>query len=130
MNTTESLMLTRYVKAACPQQAFDEFTPDAWYDLLADLRFEDCKEAAKVICQRQPFCAPAELRAEVRRIRNERIMRAEHTFTPPPNGDYIAWLKDIRQRAGDGEFEALDELPTRDMRGIEGTFRDPDEEAS
>src|ERR1700733_6921588 len=30
----EPLVLTRYVKACCPQQAFDRYTPDAWPGLL------------------------------------------------------------------------------------------------
>jgi hypothetical protein len=129
MNTAESLTLCRYVKAACPQQAFDEYTPDAWHDLLGDLRFIDCKDAARTITQRQPFCAPAEIRSEVRRIRADRIAKAEHSFDPTGVRDYGAWLGLMRQRAGDGEFEAaMRELPARDMRGIEGTFRDPEED--
>jgi hypothetical protein len=125
MNHTEAVMLCRYVKAACPQQAFDDMTPDAWADLLADLRLVDCREAAKTICQRQPFCAPAEIRAEVRRLRAERITKAEHLFDPTGVTDYGAWLGHMRQRAGDGEFEGMErpELPQRDLRVIESTFR-------
>ena len=37
MTPQETLLLTRYVKACCPQQAMDDFTPDAWHDLLGDL---------------------------------------------------------------------------------------------
>jgi hypothetical protein len=66
-------MLTRYVKACCPQQAIDEYTPDAWHDLLGDLSFDDCRRAVAAAGKLKPFVAPAEIRAEVRRIRNERL---------------------------------------------------------
>jgi hypothetical protein len=132
MNPAESLALTRYVKAGCPQQAFDEFTPDAWHDLLSDLRFVDCKEAAKRIARRQPFCAPAEIRAEVHRLRSERIGRAFHLMSPPPDcPDYGAWLTEARRAAGDGEYEDMvaPDLPKRDMRVLEAVFtkRPPDQ---
>jgi hypothetical protein len=42
----------------------------------------DCHEAVKVIGKRQPFIAPAEIRAEVRRIRNDRLAR-EIVAAPP-----------------------------------------------
>lgn len=125
MNHAESVILCRFVKAGCPQQAFDEFTPDAWADLLCDLRFVDCKDASRTIVQRQPFCSPSEIRDEVRRIRTARILAAEHSFDPTGVENYSAWLGDMRRRAGDGEFEAPPELPERDMRGIDGTFREP-----
>lgn len=128
MNRPEAVILCRYVKAICPQQAMDEYTPEAWYDLLGDLRLEDCREAARNVGQGQPFIAPAEIRTEVKRIRAERIARA--SFDPPadlPDDDlaYRRWLAAARRRAGDGEHEApVVELKVRDMRQIEGTFRD------
>jgi hypothetical protein len=126
MNNQEATMLCRYVAAACPQQKFDELTPDAWADLLGDLRFVDCKDAAKAITQRQAFCAPSEIRAEVRRLRADRIAKAEHLFDPTGVLDYGAWLGDMRRRAGDGDFEpTVLDLPPRDMRVLEGTFRTP-----
>jgi hypothetical protein len=73
MTHAEAVILCRYAKAACPQQAFDEYTPDAWSDLLGDLRFEDCKEALRNVVRSQPFVAPAEIREEVKRIRAKRI---------------------------------------------------------
>jgi hypothetical protein len=80
---SETVALTRYVKACCPQQQIDQYTPDAWFDLLGDLSMADCHEAVKVIGKRQPFIAPAEIRAEVRRIRNDRLAR--HPAPAPPS---------------------------------------------
>jgi len=79
---SEAVALTRYVKACCPQQQIDDYTPDAWFDLLGDLSMADCHEAVKVVGKRQPFIAPAEIRAEVRRVRNDRLSR-EITPVPP-----------------------------------------------
>ena len=66
MTHAETVLLTRYVKACCPQQAIDRYTPDAWHDLLGDLAPEDCRAAVVTVAKRQPFVAPAEIRAEVR----------------------------------------------------------------
>jgi len=76
MTHAETVALARYVKACCPQQAIDEYTPDAWHDLLGDLTLADARAAAGEVARRQPFVAPAEIRAEVRRIRAERLDRA------------------------------------------------------
>lgn len=61
------MLLTRYVKACCPQQAIDEYTPDAWHDLLGNLGLADCRAAVAAVAKRQPFVAPAEIIAEVKR---------------------------------------------------------------
>ena len=58
MTHAETVLLTRYVKACCPQQAIDEYTPDAWHDLLGDLALADCRAAAAAVAKRQPFVAP------------------------------------------------------------------------
>ena len=81
MTPTETVLLTEYVRACCPQQAIGEYTPDAWHDLLGDLRLDDCQEAVRAVAKRQPFVAPAEIRAEVRKIRDDRLAR---TPLPPP----------------------------------------------
>jgi hypothetical protein len=106
MTPSETVVLTRYVKACCPQQAIDEYTPDAWYDLLDDLEFADCKTAATAVAKRQPFVAPAEIRAEVRRTRSDRLARElppaiPHELTDEP-GRYRAELKSELGKIADG----------------------------
>jgi hypothetical protein len=110
MTHAEAVMLCRYAKAACPQQQFDEYTPDAWSDLLSDLRFVDCQLALKTVVQRQPFVAPAEVRDEVARIRSRRlsdygpIPEPEHLDHDSPtfNRDYRDYLAEIRRDVADG----------------------------
>ena len=84
MTHKETVILARFVKAACPQQAIDKYTPDAWHDLLGDLDLADCRTAATAVAKRQPFVAPAEIRAEVQRVRDDRIARA---LLPVPDVD-------------------------------------------
>lgn len=67
MTHEETVILTRYVRACCPQQAIDEFTPDAWHDLLGGYGLAECRAAVATVARRQPFVAPAEIIAEVRR---------------------------------------------------------------
>ncbi len=106
MTPHETLLLTRYVKACCPQQHIDEYTPDAWHDLLADLDSADCRDAVAAIVKRQPFIAVADIRAEVKRIRRDRI---EHNPIAPPApeltdepGRYQAALQADVKRVADG----------------------------
>lgn len=119
MNATEAAILCRYVKAACPQQAIDEYTPAAWGDLLADIRLEDAKVAVRAVVSRQPFIAPAEIRDEVKRIRAKRI--ADHPILTPPPGteaEQRAWLGEAKRRIGDGgmvDSDAAYELKPRDL---------------
>lgn len=105
MNREEAIRLCRYVKACCPQQAIDEYTPDAWADHLEAVSYQDAKAAAKLITAKQPFVQVSELLAEVKKIRAKRI--EEHPpLTPPADLDPIetnAWLREARRRVADGE---------------------------
>ncbi len=129
MNNAEATALCRLVQAYCPQQRIDEFTPDAWAEVLADVRFIDAKAALVAVVRRQPFVAPAEIIAEVRRIRDQRI--ASHGPPEPPPGladdevSYRRWLVQARRDIADGRTAVeVIELPARDMRTIEGTFQE------
>lgn len=71
MTPTETVMLCRYLVACCPQQHMDEYTPDAWHDLLGDLPLDVAKLAVQRVAQRQPFVAASEIRAEAAAIWRE-----------------------------------------------------------
>jgi len=81
---SETVILTEYVRACCPQQHFGEYTPDAWHDILGDLRLEDCRAAVVAIKQHSAFVDPSEIRAEVKYIRQQRIREAGGIPAPPP----------------------------------------------
>lgn len=84
MTPDQTVLLARYVKALCPQQKFDEYTPDAWHDVLRDYLLEEARTAAATIAGRQPFVAPGEIATEIRRARADRMQR--HT-DPTPTAD-------------------------------------------
>jgi len=91
VNEEEAVMLARYVRALCPQQKFDEYTADAWGDVLANHDFDACKQAAISLGRKQPFIAPAEIIAEVQRGRDERL--DDFQYEPDPDespAEYIA----------------------------------------
>lgn len=106
MNHQEATALARYVRSACPQQAFDDYTYDVWHDLLGDLDFADAHAAAIAVAKRQPFVAPAEIRAEVRRIRADRVSRAIPPAPPAELTDrpaeYAQAVRDNVRRIADG----------------------------
>lgn len=85
MTPKETVLLARYVKACCPQQKFDEYTADAWFDVLGELPLSDCKAAVTALAREQPFIGPSEIWGEVRRIRRERIKDAGGVPAPPPD---------------------------------------------
>jgi hypothetical protein len=72
MTPTETVMLCRFVKALCPQQAIDTYTPDAWHEVLGHLDLADCKQAVVSAARRKPFIAPAEIISAVATARSAR----------------------------------------------------------
>jgi len=107
MTPTETVALTEYVQACCPQQAIGEYTPDAWHDLLGDLSLADCRAATAEVARRQPFVAPAEIRAEVRRIRRDRLEREIVPAPPAEPGRYRAELRTAIGELADGKARNL-----------------------
>lgn len=126
MNQQEALTLCRLAKAMCPQQAVDEFTPDAWHMLLDDIRFEDAKDALVAHCKVHAFVAPAEIRTGVKRIRAQRLTAYGHIEVPAglEEGEYREFLRLMRRRIADGEVVEAPALPpSRPMPDLSGVFR-------
>lgn len=127
MNRTEATNLWRLAQAAAPQQAFDEWTPDAWALALDDIRFDDAKDALVRVVKASAFIDIAAIRAEVKRIRAKRL--ADTPEPVPPDDlsprEAIEWMRKARKAIGDGTYEpppAIEAKP-RDMTVIKGTFR-------
>jgi hypothetical protein len=112
VNSTEAVKLARYVRALCPQQKFDEYTADAWGDVLADYDYDACKQAAATLGQKQPFIAPAEIIAEVRRERRTRL--ANFQYEPEPGDDNPReYLRRLRAQIADvADGRRVAELPS------------------
>jgi hypothetical protein len=62
---TDSVILARFVKALCPQQAIDSYTPDAWYEVIGHLGLAECRQAAAAVARRKPFVSPSEIIREI-----------------------------------------------------------------
>lgn len=113
MKPTDAAKLCKFAKAACPAQAIDQDTPAAWYVLLADLRFEDAMEALVNVARKQPFVAPAEIRAEVRRLRGGRLSAFGPIPAPPSELSPVEqqqWIRDAQSRIADGSVTTPAEL--------------------
>lgn len=110
MTPDETVVLARYVRALCPQQKFDEYTPDAWHDVLGEYRLADARAAAAAVAKRQPFVSPAEIIGQIKQQRGDRAdsfqgpgLPAEIPDADPDDvGAYLAALRAQRTRAADG----------------------------
>lgn len=67
MTPEQALGICRLVKAACPAQKFDEYTPDVWAPMLADVDFDQAQKAIVEIGKRQPWIGPSDIVSEVKR---------------------------------------------------------------
>ena len=128
MTPEEAAKLSAYAEQCAPQQKFNEYTGDAWGDLLADVRFVDAKEAVIAITRRSPWISPAEIIAEVKTMR-KRIAEFG-PITPPAEvqdgnaAAYREWWKDVQRQIADGDLKPKElDLPERPMKQLEGVFR-------
>lgn len=70
MTSEEMTVLCRYIKAQCPQQAFDTRTPTAWAETAPGWLTLDAARAAVIaVKQRQPFVDISDIITEVRQAR-------------------------------------------------------------
>lgn len=100
MNQDEIAALTRLIKAICPAQKFDEYTPDAWLLVLDDVTLEAAVAALKPLARTHRFIAPADIAEHIRTERAKRPdVRGVEEATAVPDADpddpaaYIAALR-------------------------------------
>lgn len=117
MTEDEVVLITRYVRAVCPQQKIDEFTSDAWEDFLLPYSVNETRAAVhRHVARGNAFISVGEIVAEIRKARNDRLAR--HTEAEPPHGDindasYKAALLSERKAIADGRANpvAIPALP-------------------
>lgn len=109
MNPDETVTLVRYVRAACPQQRVDEFTAEAWYDVLYPFTVDEARAAISAhVAAGNAFVAVGEIVTAIRRSRADRLHR--HT-DPTPAADpddvhaYQAELRATRAAVATGRQE-------------------------
>ncbi|MFF3092309.1 hypothetical protein [Streptomyces cyaneofuscatus] len=84
MTPEEAILIAKYVASVCPQQRFNEHTPDVWGDILAPYTVDDARAAVIAVAARQAFVAPAEIVTEIRARREERIELAHVVYDGNP----------------------------------------------
>ncbi|MFE0727904.1 hypothetical protein ACFW2X_06570 [Streptomyces antibioticus] len=105
MTEEEAIDLTEYVQAACPAQKFGEYTPDVWGEILAPYSLGEARAAVLVLAGRLRFIAPADIVAEVKARRAERIELANIVVDGDPahtGAESAAAYREIIKAAGDG----------------------------
>ena len=110
MSPEETVALCRLVKAICPSQALDQYTPDAWALILRHIDYNDAKQAVIDIAYRplEPgksrYIEPGHIIGGVRRIRSQRI--EDYGPVDPPaeldTAGYMDWLRETRHQIGSG----------------------------
>lgn len=116
MKPTEVVMLTGYIQAHFPQQPVNEFTAEALEEQLAAYPLPDCKQAVLNIAERgEHWCAPTDVKAEVKRMREKRI--AEYGPIEPPasldpddSGALARWMREQTRAIADGTITAPPEI--------------------
>jgi len=105
-------MIVRYVKSLCPQQAIDDFTYDAWHDVIGSLDFDAARNAVIAVVHSQRFVAPSDIIREAGRAAkahpSDRTVgealaaanRRELDAVPagPPNAEYLAAKASMDER--------------------------------
>ena len=139
MNRTETLALTRYVQALCPAQKLDQYSSDAWHDVLGDLPIGLAKRAAAACARQKPFVSPSEIVAAAIRLRRAvkaQIQReVDETGILPPLGglEYVAWrrarsieaTREAYRRIAGGVYDLTKVDIAEDLGGEEALFNDP-----
>lgn len=119
MNRSEIIKLGRLVKACCPSQQFDEYTPDAWTLILAGYNFDDAKAAVSALAStplepgKSRYIEPGHIIAGILRIRAKRL-EATPLPSPPAGLDsagYLSWERRTREAIASGHYVPSDAPP-------------------
>ncbi len=121
MTPRQAADLVRVVRAVCPAQQIDEWTPDAWADILAPYSFDDARAAVLAIASvpmppgTSLFIGTNQIIDGINKIRGKRLQAT--AMPQPPAGldpaEYDAWHKQTREEIASGTYrpEPLPELP-------------------
>lgn len=110
MNRTETVMLLRKIRAYKPAQVMDEYTPDAWQEVLANVPYGDAMSVIQELSREQQWIGVDDVAQRAKAITSRRINDGEADLIPPPDlatadqvDAYQDWLKGARARLAAGE---------------------------
>lgn len=108
MNAAEILQLCRAVKAFCPSQKIDQFTPDAWLTILGRYDYADARAVVEELAAtptepgKATYIEPGNIIGGINRLTAKRI--AEAPVVNPPSGltanEYLEWQRKVRSANG------------------------------
>lgn len=100
MNVTETTAVMRHIAAACPQQRFDEHTPEVWAMVLEPYRLKDCLAAVIDLAREHTWIGTAEIATWVRELHSRRLLATPMPSEPDWIGQdtalFLAWTKATR----------------------------------
>lgn len=116
VDVAEATALIAYIKQVAPAQRIDEYTADAWADVLEDIPFEPARLAAKAVLKREPFVAPYAIIEEYKRQRAKTLESASPGETIPAADpdDPRAFLRALRS----GHFQPQAPRTDRDVAAL------------
>lgn len=131
MNRTETVLLLRKIRAYKPAQTMDEYTPDAWQEVLAGVPADDAMSVVQDLARELTWIGVDDVAQRAKAITSRRINDGEADLIPPPDlatpeqvNAYQDWLKGARARLAAGETAqqindragfALEDLKPRNM---------------
>lgn len=93
----EWVAVFHYIQAMFPHQRFDEYTPDAWYEVLGEYDMYTVKAAVNVQATKKPFVSAAEIIAAIRDTSADRI--GEFVYEPgDPDETPEQYLANLRRQ--------------------------------
>ena len=112
MNAAEVLQLCRFVKACCPSQVLDEFTPQAWAVILGRYDYADAKQAVAELVStpldqgKARYVEPGHIIGGIQRIRQRRLGQIAMPEPPPglDAGEYQTWQLRTREAIASGTY--------------------------
>lgn len=124
MTPRQAADLVRVVRAVCPAQHVDEWTPDAWAEILAPYSFNDARTAVLALASipmppgTSLFIGTNQIVEGINKIRGKRLQAT--AMPQPPAGldpaEYDAWHKRTHEAIANGTYQPqpLPELPPPD----------------
>lgn len=108
MESHELELITQGIKALCPAQRWDEYTPDVWLQVLRKVRYAEAASAVERLGARQPWIGPSDISKEVDAVRKWRVDRVN----PMPNDvegvAFLDELRTVRAAVADGRMSRAD----------------------
>jgi len=97
--------ITRAIKALCPAQKWDEYTPDLWLQVLGEVPYADAAAALGRLGGRQPWIGPADIKADFKAVARRRLDAVDVCPNPVEGVEYHDELRTVRRAIAEGRMD-------------------------